>query len=262
MPEGDTISKLARALGSRLRGAEVVALRLKRATGPALAGVRILDVRSRGKHLFIEFGNGVVLRSHLGMYGSWHHYPRGAPWRKPAWQASIVLQVGEETLVCFNAREAELLTANGYRLGDVQRRLGPDLTRERPEAGLLLRRAGALAEPGTLLVDLLLDQRLASGIGNVYKSEVLFLEGQPPRRTFAETPREVLAALYDLAGDLLRRNLGGGPRVTRFVGDGRGNLWVYGRADSPCFRCGSPIRRERMGVNQRSTYWCPLCQDG
>jgi endonuclease-8 len=260
VPEGDTVNKLAAALAPRLRGAEVRDLRLRRLSAASLVGRRILDVWSRGKHLFIELDNGQVLRSHLGMYGSWHRYPSGAPWRKPARQASIVLETGEELLVCFNAREVEILSVEGYRLVDVQRRLGPDLTRERTDSALIARRATALVEPGALLVDLLLDQRVACGIGNVYKCEVLFLAGQPPRRTFAETPPEMLASLYDLAGELLRKNLGGGPRVTRSTGNGRGVLWVYGRADLPCFRCGSRIRRERLGVNPRTTYWCPVCQ--
>ena len=95
---------------------------------------------------------------------------------------------------------------------------------------------------------------------NVYKCEILFLAGQSPRNTFAETPREVLASLYELAADLLKKNLGGGPRVTRFAGDGRGDLWVYGRAHLPCFRCGSTIRREHLGANPRPTYWCSTCQ--
>ena len=194
MPEGDTVNKLATALAPRLRGAEVRDLRLKRSSAASLAGRRIRDVWSLGKHLFMEFDNGQVLRSHLGMYGSWHRYPSGAPWKKPAWQASIVLETGDEVLVCFNAREVEILSIEGFRLADAQRRLGPDLTRERPAWSVISRRAAALVEPGTLLVDLLLDQRVAGGIGNVYKCEILFLAGQSPRNTFAETPREVLAS--------------------------------------------------------------------
>jgi endonuclease-8 len=260
MPEGDTIHKLAAALAPELCGCVVTDLRLRSERADAPIGHRISRLNSKGKHLFIEFDNGLVLRSHLGIYGSWHRYRPGEHWRKPAWQASIRLETNEWVYVCFNAREVEILRAAGYRLGDARRRLGPDLTRERPEPSLLHARARELLGPETPLVDVLLDQRVAAGIGNVYKSEVLYLERQAPLRPLGFSSVELLGELYARAGDLLRRNLHRGPRVTRFVGDGRGDLWVYGRARRPCFRCGEPVRLERLGRDLRSTYWCPHCQ--
>jgi endonuclease-8 len=260
VPEGDTIHKIAAVLAARLCGQTVDAAHLKKVSSQALTGRRVLDVASKGKHLFITFDHGVVLRSHLGMYGSWHRYAVGEPWRKPARCASIVLEIGACVYVCFSAREVELMASGGYRLADARQRLGPDLAREASDPMLAVRRAGELLPPRTCLADLLLDQRVACGIGNVYKSEVLFLQGLHPGRTMGETPPQILAALYRLAGEMLRNNLGGGPRTTRFVRDGRGVLWVYGRGDQPCLRCGAVIRHESIGANRRSTYWCPDCQ--
>jgi endonuclease-8 len=260
LPEGDTIHKLAATLAPELHGAVVRALRLKRLSADILIGRRITGLTSAGKHLLMGFDNGLVLRSHLGLYGSWHRYAPGEQWRRPARQASIVLDTGDRIYVCFNAREVEILREGGYRLGDGRHRLGPDLTRERPEAGVLYRRARELLEPDAPLVDVLLDQRVASGIGNVYKSEILFLERQPPLRPLADTPERALAGLYERAGDLLRSNLRTGRRVTRSVRDGRGDLWVYGRAGRSCLQCGCRLRCERLGVGMRSTYWCPGCQ--
>lgn len=260
MPEGDTIRKIAAVLASRLRGQTVGAVRLTKVSNQPVTGRRVLDVYSKGKHLFIAFDNGVILRSHLGMHGSWHRYAVGEPWRKPARFASIVLEIGACVYVCFSAREVELMASSGYRLADARHRLGPDLAGEVADPMLAVRRAGELLPPCTRLADLLLDQRVACGIGNVYKSEVLFLQRLHPGRTMGATPPQSLAALYRLAGELLRKNLGGGPRTTRFVRDGRGVLWVYGRSAQPCLRCGAEIRRESVGVNPRSTYWCPDCQ--
>jgi endonuclease-8 len=124
----------------------------------------------------------------------------------------------------------------------------------------LTHRCVELVEPSTLLVDLLLDQRIAAGIGNVYKCEVLFLEGCAARQTLAETEPGRLGALYRRAAALLQENLGGGPRATRPNHDGRGHLWVYGRAGRPCLRCGTAIARDRIGAAPRTTYWCPTCQ--
>jgi endonuclease VIII len=261
LPEGDTIHQVAAALCPELCGHVVRHVHLKRLNGSNLLGRTISNVSSKGKHLFIDFDNGLVLRSHLGMYGAWHRYGLAERWLKPAWQASIVLQTDQRVLVCFNAKEVEILAAHGYRLLDEQRRLGPDLIRDRPDAAVLARRAGELLGPDVPLADVLLDQRVAAGIGNVYKSEVLFLEGQSPLARLADTSAKALQALYRTAEELLRRNSQGGPRVTRPVDDGRGRLWVYGRRDRPCLRCGTSIRWARLGVNQRVTYWCPRCQE-
>ncbi len=260
MPEGDTIHKLASALAPELRGTLVTDLRLRRLSAEALIGHRIQSLTSEGKHLFMGFDNALVLRSHLGLYGSWHRYLVGERWRKPVRQAWIRLETRERVYVCFNAREVEILRAEGYRFADERRRIGPDLIRDRPERGLLYARACAMLHPETPLVDVLLDQRVAAGIGNVYKSEVLFLEQQAPLRPLASTSAKVLECLYTRAGDLLRANLHNGPRATRFVGDGRGDLWVYGRAKRPCFRCAEPVRLDRLGRDLRSTYWCQRCQ--
>lgn len=262
MPEGDTIHKLAAALSALLRGATVRRARLRRLSAESLAGLQVHSVESHGKHLYIGLEKGLVLRSHLGLYGSWHSYAPGEAWRKPIRQASVVIDIGTRVLVCFNAKEVELLEEGGWRLADGRRRLGPDLTRPTPDGRLLVARARQLLAPTTPLVDVLLDQRVASGIGNVYKCEVLFLAGRPPLQRLGEIRDQDLAELYRLAAELLGRNLRGGPRVTRFMDDGRGPLWVYGRADEPCLRCAAAVRREALGENPRSTYWCPTCQAG
>ena len=110
--------------------------------------------------------------------------------------------------------------------------------------------------PEAPLVDVLLDQRIASGIGNVYKSELLFLAGWSPQRRLGETSDEELAGLYAEAARLLAINARGGSRATR---EG-GGLWVYKRAGRPCRRCSSSIRYERAGRDRRGTYSCPVCQ--
>ena len=162
--------------------------------------------------------------------------------------------------VCFNAREAEILSSGGFRHRDARHRLGPDLIADHPQLERIAAHARTLLEPDALLVDLLLDQRVACGIGNVYKSEVLFLEARSPHASLGETTDEVLTGLYRRAVGLLRGNLGAGPRVTRRVADGRSNLWVYRRRGLPCLRCGTKVEGADLGRIRRSTYWCPGCQ--
>jgi endonuclease-8 len=261
MPEGDTIHKIANFLAPVLRGQEVRSLSLARPTeNRPMAGCRIRDVAARGKHLYIAFDNDLALRSHLGMYGSWHHYPPGAEWRRPESQASVVLETPERVYVCFNARDVEWVRTPSVRQRVLDMRLGPDLTAGSVALDVLPSRARALLEPDAPLVDVLLDQRVASGIGNVYKSELLFIQRLAPLQALGATTDDVLAACYALAAELLQGNLGGGKRVTRFERDGAGRLWVYGRGGQACLRCEETIQYARLGQHHRGTYWCKACQ--
>ncbi len=261
MPEGDTIHKLANYLAPRLEDQQILS------AGGAVADVarrlngrQIAGVSARGKHLFIELDNATALRSHLGMHGSWHRYAHDEEWQRPKSQASIVLRIEEDDYVCFNAKEVELVRLPSVRNRLVHDRLGPDLIADDIDATALVRRARQFLEPDAPLIDVLLDQRVASGIGNVYKSEVLFIERLPPDLPLANVSDEQLAACFLLAAELLKRNLGGGMRVTRFENDSAGRVWVYGRTGQPCLECDTPIKSRRMGRNHRGTFWCPACQ--
>jgi endonuclease-8 len=261
VPEGDTIYKIAEYLDDALRLQPVRSVSLHAAFGASRADAcRVTRVWSEGKHLLVAFDDGVQLRSHLGMYGAWHSYPRGARWRKPRRQASVIIATETRDFVCFNAKEVQWLRGRSFLRSDQHARLGADLIRDGLDADDLLRRVGSVATGETLLVDLLLDQRVAAGIGNVYKSELLFLEGVAPATPLAALDDAALVALYRRGVDLLSENLGGGARTTRFEADGRGRLWVYGRRDLPCLCCGATVRRALLGTRPRSTYWCDVCQ--
>jgi endonuclease-8 len=109
-----------------------------------------------------------------------------------------------------------------------------------------------------------MDQRVAAGIGNIYKSEVLFECRVHPRTTVHRLGAEGLTAVYEKAATMLRLNLlirgrksvpmrrREAPTLQRF--------WVYMRKDKPCFDCGAPIERILQGDMGRSTYFCPVCQ--
>lgn len=261
MPEGDTVHTLAAALTPLLIDA-----RIERAAGrllphnSELAGRCVKYIYAKGKHLFMELDDGGVLRTHLGLYGSWHQYRLGETWHKPAWQASLVLWTAERVLVCFNARDVEWLRDGGLRHRDTLHHLGPDLTNENFDLRTALLRAREMVADETPVLDVLLDQRLACGIGNIYKSEVLFIERIHPLTRFGQLGEETLGTLYQRARALLLRNVGVAARTTRFTTDGRGRLWVYGRVGKPCFRCQSTLQRAMLGKDLRVTYWCPQCQ--
>ncbi len=260
MPEGDTIFKLAGYLGPHLTGRRIIA-GMARTTHPVdLAGSRIGKVFAEGKHLFIALDQDRLLRSHLGMWGSWHGYAPHEPWRKPRRQGSIILNTGERVFVCFNAAQVEVLRSRGVRRRVLDVALGPDLLADPVEYRMIVSRAWGLVAGETPILDVLLDQRIACGIGNVYKSELLFLAGVHPECPLKNLTEDDLLRIYRLASRLMRANIQGGPRVTRQARDQAGKLWVYGRRGRPCLRCDAVIRSAKLGLGLRSTYWCPNCQ--
>jgi endonuclease-8 len=260
MPEGDTIRKLANALGPVLTGRLVITGHARTTQQVDLAGTRLGRVYPQGKHLFIELDADRLLRSHLGMWGSWHGYAPGEVWRKPRRQASIVLDTGERLYVCFNALQVEILRRSGVRRQILDTVLGPDLLADPLDYAQIIQRARALCAAATPLMDLLLNQRIACGIGNVYKSEVLFVTGWHPKTPLGQLTDEQLLAIYRQASQLLSQNTGRGPRITRWANDDAGRLWVYGRRGQPCLRCEAVIRSAKLGKGMRTTYWCPSCQ--
>jgi endonuclease-8 len=265
MPEGDTIFRSAAVLRAVLIGRTVTAARAQAQPGmrrvpdlDRLVGSSVTRVESRGKHLLIGFDTGLTLRTHLRMSGSWHRYRPGETWRLPRRQASVVLETADSVAVCFNAPTVELLTGRELVRHPTLAALGPDLLARDFDADAALERLRERS--GAELGEALLDQRTIAGMGNVYKSEVCFIERLSPWRPVAELDDPSLARLLATARRLLRANVGGGARVTTEGTRGAGRLWVYGRAGRPCRRCGRLIEARRQGELPRTTYWCPGCQ--
>ncbi|MEZ4415995.1 MAG: DNA-formamidopyrimidine glycosylase family protein [Gemmatimonadota bacterium] len=259
MPEGDTIHRAAATLRKVLEGQVVRSAALPRHQGPnleAIDGQRVASVRASGKHLLIAFENQLVLRSHMRMTGSWHLYRPGERWRKPRARARAALETSDWIAVCFNAPDVQLLrsAANERALAEV---LGPDLLAPEFDAAAVARRWASVPELPIGVA--LMRQHLAAGIGNVYKSEVLFLQGIDPFAPVRQLSHSTLEGIAACARSLMSANLGPGRRTTRRSLDGE-PLWVYGRSGRPCRRCHTVVRMRRQGSDGRSTYFCPICQ--
>jgi endonuclease-8 len=192
------------------------------------------------------------------MTGAWQVYPDASTrWRRPAHTARVVLRVADgTTAVCFGAPVVELRRERAERVTRATRmlaNLGPDLCAAEFDVDAALARVVSMP-PGTELGTVLLDQRVAAGIGNVYKSEICWSERVWPFAPIGSLDDATRRRLYATARRQLTGNLGTGRRATY----GRG-LAVYGRARRPCPRCRATIvsRRDQSG---RATYWCPGCQ--
>ena len=259
MPEGDTIYRTASVLRSALVGQPLVAFDAPRVStlSPTL-GSLIEEVGSRGKHLEIAFDDGVILHTHMVMTGGWHLYRKGERWRKSPTKLRVALEVPEWIAVCFSAPIVETYRRQDRRRHASLGSLGPDLCRPDADLTVALQRIARFADADAEIADVLLDQRIASGVGNVFKSEILWACGLDPLAALADVPVPLRMELLATAARLLQANLGNGPRVTSM--DSPGGLAVYGRAGKPCLRCRAPIKQGRRGVHARVTFWCPECQ--
>ncbi len=259
MPEGDTLHRAAMRVSAAIGGRILTDVRgghpAIRGNRRRLLGATVEDVSAIGKHLVVRTSAQWTLRTHLGMTGSWHTYQRGEPWRITPGKARVVLGTDHTVAVCFAAPHVELGRTEDVISG--LDRIGPDLALENPPLATIITRTET--SPAESIADLLLDQHVASGIGNVYKSEVMYLERQDPAQRADTVPRDQLERLYRRANRLLLANVGDSRRTT--TGNrGRERTWVYGRNGRPCRRCGSIVRATTHGPLDRVTYWCPSCQ--
>ena len=199
----------------------------------------------------------MTVHSHLGMTGSWHIYPRGERWRKPAHRAALALRFDTHDLVCFRPKLITLDRSGRIRRNPYVRSLGPDLLSENfDEDEALARLRGHNHVP---LGEALMNQQLVAGIGNVYKSEVLFMNRLTPIEPVSAFDDATLRECLRSSRHYMRRNLEGLRR--KFRGSTHGDrLWVYRRRGTTCLECATPIEMRRQGEAARSTYYCPSCQ--
>ena len=267
MPEGDTLHKLAAKVRPGLLHRPIAMLRERdRGVLTALEGRSITEVSAIGKNLLIAVEPRWMIRVHLGLRGRGITWPLSVDWRRKSYAATLVLVTDRLAFGTFRTLHARTHRRDGPGLERILAHLGPDLLADEVDVGTVVSRARGPGHAGTAIGELLLDQRVAAGIGNVYRCELLFLEGVHPRVPVSALDDDTLAALFSRARTLMFENLVDGRRST--VGPRRGarrqpgvpRLFVYRRRGLPCLRCRTPIERDLLGDQARSIYWCPRCQ--
>ena len=271
MPEGDAIFRTARTLNRAMAGREVVRFE---SVFPALTRVHedapiigrtVERVTAAGKHVLVHFSGHLVLRTHMRMNGSWHIYRPGERWRRPRRDMRLMIATREFEAVGFNVPIAEFLDERSAARQDDLRLMGPDLLGDQfDEAEAIRRFRERDSQP---VADVLINQRVVAGAGNIYKSEVLFLCGVDPFAPVSLINDDELRRILVTARKYLKANVtrprGGIVTYTGYRRGARGageRHYVYGRARKPCRRCGAAIRVRAEGPNARLTYWCPSCQ--
>jgi endonuclease-8 len=260
MPEGDTVFLAATRLHQALAGQRLLAtdFRVPRFATADLRGQVVREVVPRGKHLLLRTDAGVTLHSHFKMEGAWHLYRPGERWRGPEFQVRAVLRTEPWVAVGFRLAICELLPTE--REHEVVGQLGPDVLG--PDWDLAEAARRLRADPDRAIGTALLDQRAIAGPGNVWKCELCFLWGVDPWTPVGEV--RDLEGMLGLLARMMDANRTGGNQVT--TGDTRPGRtsWVTARANKPCRRCGTLVRKAEQASYDaaRPTYWCPTCQPG
>lgn len=271
MPEGPTIRNTADLLREALAGQRIARFHspLKKAAAEdwadKIAGQPVRAVRAHGKNLFIDFANGWTLYTHMLMWGAWHVYAIGEPWRHEARKARVVLETATHCAVLFSAPICQLVHASDLAAHPTSE-LGPDLLAdgfgptERAEVRRRLK-----AQDGASIGEAIMNQTVMAGIGNILKSEILFAARIHPQRPAASLSDDEFERLIATSRDMMRRAYDTNGFTQVFLPpalrQATGRLgYVYGRSGQVCLRCGSTIAMVRQGPLERMTFFCPFCQ--
>jgi len=265
VPEGHTIHRLAKDHTSLLVGRPVglASPQGRFATGAELLTGRVVErVEPYGKHLFYRFEGGLLLHVHLGLYGKWQT-GWGAP-PEPRGALRVRLTTDEAWLDLRGPTACEVMTPPDRDA--VLARLGPDPLRRDADPERAWARIARSRRP---VGELLLDQKVLCGIGNVYRAEVLYRARLSPFRPGTAVGRDVWEPMWEDLRTLLRAGVRQRRIITteRLDRDRPSGLptradahYVYRRQGLPCRRCGTEVRTQAM--QQRNLFWCPTCQPG
>ena len=266
LPEVETVrrSLLARVVGALISGVEVRERRLRKPISSdfesRLVGRRIEAIDRRGKYLLLSLDDGAILLVHLGMSGSLTLAPDDAVFEP---HDHVRLRFASELALTFNdpRRFGLMQVGNLEDLSELQN-VGIDPLAVKWSAAEWRNAVRGRRLP---IKNLLMDQRLLAGIGNIYASEMLYRAGIRPRRRADRLRRQEIERLARAVREILERAVRlGGSSISDFRdGDGRPGYFqihhaVYDRAGDPCRRCGATIRR--IVMSGRSSFYCPTCQ--
>lgn len=270
MPEGHTIARIAREHSKLLVGRRIsVSSPQGRFSADAarVDGTELSGVTSHGKHLFYRWSTGEVGHVHLGLFGKYRvqrtdHSP------DPIGQVRMRLQArpdsDDEQFVTVDLSGPTACTIDPPSVRkEILARLGPDPIRRGSKPDSMIER---IARSSRGIGDLLMDQSVVAGVGNVYRAEALFVCGIDPERTGSSLGEDERQALWDTVAAMLRA----GVRANRIVTVDRAELGLppgarhrrgettYAYKRRVCLRCGSDIRW--FPLANRPCYACPGCQ--
>jgi endonuclease-8 len=251
MPEGDTI----RGVANRL--APLIGQTIERATTRGLirnlAGRTVTAVDAHGKNLYIDLDDQAQIHVHQGMNGRFRARSRregdATLVRMSPGIVSLAITTATHVFLWLTCPTVEIVPRRAPNRGMHEARLGPDVLAGGFDPNVAAQRAGE--HPSRTIGDVLLDQRVVAGIGNIWKTESCFACRIDPRTLVREIPEHVLVQIYEAARERMAASVEAG---------GVRDFAAYTRTGKPCLRCGTPIVAFQLGDPPRWTWSCPTCQ--
>lgn len=264
MPEGHTVHRTANEFNKLFAG-DLVTVESPQgrfsAGAKTVSGQALIAARAIGKQMFLEFENDLTLRIHLGIYGKWSFASHGGDLPEATGQVRARFSNSTALADLRGPTVCEVITRNEVLA--VEKRLGPDPLNPNPRGRELDRFIQRVSKSKTPIGLALMNQDVISGIGNVYRAELLFRAGINPHTPGSDVSREQLTEIWNDSVQLLRIGVKTGFMITRdeFANkkpskDERN--FVYKREGLPCRNCGTNISLELMAA--RKLYWCVSCQ--
>jgi endonuclease-8 len=252
MAEGPVVHHYAKRLRAVLEGKEVrieFGLKKLKASEPSVSKTRILKVEAHGKQFRFHLEDQRILLIHLMMWGSWRIFKRGQAWDKPREQARVIFDTNSHTAVVFSAPVVRLLTPSELQENPSWGNLGPDPLRHDFSSTEFWRRFEQ--DPSREVGEVLLDQQVIAGVGNILRIEILFRSRIHPHRkveSLSAAEKQVLLYWILKLFEQWIRNMG------------KGSSWIqiYRKSKRPCPNCNTMIEFFRQAG--RITYACPQCQ--
>ncbi|MCX8528941.1 MAG: Fpg/Nei family DNA glycosylase [Rhodoluna sp.] len=261
MPEGHTVHRIANEF-NLLFGGKV--LRVDSPQGRftdsrLINGHTLINASAVGKQMFLNFGDDLILRIHLGIYGKWQFH-RGAV---PEVIGQVRARFAVEGVVAELRGPTVCEVIDSEALAVVYDRLGPDPLNPDPDGAEFKRFASRVKRSATSIGLLLMNQEVISGIGNVYRAEILFRAKINPHTHGKDLKPKQLKAIWEDSVMLLNVGVVHGVMITRdeFLESDPGKAdrnWVYKREGQSCRRCKKKVVLEVAAG--RKLYWCPGCQ--
>ncbi len=258
MLDGDTI-RAASALRTALVGAPLWRFDAPNLIGPTPHAGRLIEhVGSRGRHVEITFDDGIILDTSMRKNACWHVYRHGARWRRSQRELRAAVQTDDWVAVCFNSPTVETYRSPNRDRHPGFGRLGPDLGTPTADLNVAVNLLMSYQDPEARLRDVLLDEHVMRGIGNVYRSEILWeAELSPWAHVGDLTHHDALLVAHSAARFLRTATRG---RTIYGHRPPAPKLSVFGRNGQACPRCHDSIECGAMGRHKRNLYWCPTCQ--
>lgn len=263
MPEGHSVHRSANDF-KRLYVGEPVEIDSPQgrfsAQAKLISGRTLTKARAIGKQLFLEFDNKLTLRIHLGIYGKWRSHPAGE-FPEVTGEVRARFSSSKAILELRGPTVCEVLEPK--EVAEVEKRLGPDPLNPDPKGKQKSRFVEKVLGSKVSIGQLLMNQDVISGIGNVYRAELLFRAGISPLTAGHLVPRELIEGIWNDSVKLMKIGVKTSFMITRDELFAKRpskaeRNWVYKREGQPCRACESKISLEMMAA--RKLYWCPGCQ--